>query len=290
MTSTTLLGLLLGLGFAASLAVGTCGLHPRTRMKREGRRLRLPVHISGRRWLASIGAGTLSVAVTGWAVAGLLTIAGCLALPRLLGPDRAAAARTSKLEAVAVWAEMLRDTLSAAAGLEQAITATASVTPPALRDDVARLVERIEAGQSLGDALRAFADDVDDATCDMVTASLILAAESQARQLGSLLGQLAQATREQVTMRLKIEAGRSRVRTSVRVITGTTLSMAGGLVVLNRRYLDPFGTVEGQLALTVVGGLFAFAFWWLAKIGAIAEEPRVLKGAHSVPSGKAALH
>ncbi|MFC5200165.1 type II secretion system F family protein [Streptomyces kaempferi] len=278
MTHGVLIGLLLGAGFALSVWLIVYGALPRPHARRAARRWRLPLQASGRHWLAAAVAGVLTGAVTGWPVAGLLALVGVLTLPRLLGQDRQAAARTAKLEAVAVWAEMLRDTLSAAAGLEQAILATAPVAPPALREETARLSARIDDGQSLGEALRAFADEVDDATCDMVTAALVMAAERQARQLAALLGQLAASTREQVTMRLKTEAGRGRVRTSVRVITCTTLGMAAGLVVLNRAYLDPYGSVEGQLVLALVSGLFAGAFWWLMKIATMEEEPRVLKG------------
>jgi Flp pilus assembly protein TadB len=280
MTHGALSGLLLGVGFALSVWLIVYGTRSRPRGRRAARRWRLPLQASGRQWLAAAVAAVLTGTATGWPVAGLLSLVGVLTLPRLLGQDRQAAARTARLEAVAVWAEMLRDTLSAAAGLEQAILATAPVAPPALREETARLAARIDNGQPLGEALRAFADEVDDSTCDMVTAALVMAAERQARQLAALLGQLAGSTREQVTMRLKTEAGRSRVRTSVRVITCTTLGMAAGLVVLNRAYLDPYGSAEGQLVLALVGGLFALAFWWLMKIAILEEEPRVLKGVH----------
>ncbi|MGW3068987.1 type II secretion system F family protein [Streptomyces sp. NPDC001130] len=283
MTQGVLLGLLLGAGFALSAALIVYGAVPRPHDGRPvQRRLRLAFEASGRHWLAGGVAAVLTGAVTGWPVAGLLTLVGVLTLPRLLGRDRQAAERTAKLEAIAVWAEMLRDTLSAAAGLEQAILATAPIAPPALQEETVRLAARIDDGQSLGKALRAFADEVDEATCDMVTAALVMAAEHQARQLGPLLGQLAASTRDQVTMRLKIEAGRSRVRTSVRVITATTLGMAGGLVLLNRAYLDPYGSVEGQMVLALVGGLFALAFWWLMKIATLQEAPRVLQGTRVV--------
>ncbi|MGE6735259.1 type II secretion system F family protein, partial [Streptomyces sp. NPDC059900] len=261
------------------VGVTAYGVRPRLRDESPARRWQLPWRENGWQWLRAAGGGVLATAVTGWPVAGLLTLAGVVALPRLLGRDKQAEARTGKLEAVAVWAEMLRDTLSAAAGLEQAIVATAPVAPLALREETARLAAVIEDGRPLGEALRTFADDVDDATCDMVTAALVLAAEHQARQLAPLLGQLALSTREQVTMRLKTEAGRGRVRTSVRVITCTTLGMAVGLVLLNRSYLAPYTTAEGQVVLAGVGGLFSLAFWWLMKIATLEEESRVLKGA-----------
>ncbi|WP_329433259.1 type II secretion system F family protein [Streptomyces sp. NBC_01280] len=284
MTHHVLIGLLLGAGLALSLWLTVYGALPRPPGRRTAqRRWRLPFQASGRQWLVAAVTAALTMALTGWPVAGLLALVGVLTLPRLLGRDRQAAARTTRLEAVAIWAEMLRDTLSAAAGLEQAILATAPIAPPALREQTARLAARIDDGHPLGEALRTFADEVDDATCDMVTAALVMAAERQARQLSALLGQLAAATREQVTMRLKTEAGRGRVRTSVRVITCTTLGMAGGLVVLNRPYLTPYASAEGQLVLALVGGLFALAFWWLMKIATLEEEPRVLKAVRPAP-------
>ncbi|MFC7305126.1 type II secretion system F family protein [Streptomyces monticola] len=276
MTHSGLLGLLLGAGFAgASWLIVHGALYGPAEPRSARRRLRL--RVSTRQGVTAGLAAVLVGAVTGWPVAGLLALVAVLALPRLLGPDRQAAARTAKLEAVATWAEMLRDTLSAAAGLEQAILATAPIAPPPLREAALRLAERIENDEPLGDALRAFADEVDDGTCDMVVTALVMAAERQARQLAALLGQLAASTREQVTMRLKIEAGRGRVRTSVRVITATTLAMGAGLVILNRPYLDPYSTAEGQLVLAFVGGLFGLAFWWLLKIATLKEEPRILR-------------
>jgi tight adherence protein B len=238
-----------------------------------------------RAWVGRLGwrrgstvllAGLITGAVTGWPVGALLAAVAVGCLPQLLGRDKAAAARTERLEAVAVWAEMLRDTLSAAAGLEQAILATAPLAPLALRPHTTALASRIERGQPLGVSLRAFADEVADPVVDTVAAALVMAAERQARRLADLLGSLASATRDQVAMRLRIDAGRARVRTSVRVITGTTIAMAAGLVLLNLPYLQPFSGLQGQLVLGLVGGLFAVGFAWLLKVARFAEEPRIL--------------
>jgi Flp pilus assembly protein TadB len=160
---------------------------------------------------------------------------------------------------------MLRDTIAGAAGLEQAITATAPLAPPPIRDDVVLLAARLER-ERLAPALRAFADDVADPTCDLVVAALVLAAEHQAHRLGELLGSLAQAARDQATMRLRVEAGRARTRTSVRVIVGVTVGLAFTLALLNQSYLDPYDSALGQLVLLCVGGAFAAGFVWLARM------------------------
>ena len=180
-----------------------------------------------------------------------------------------------RIEAVAGWAEMLRDTMAGAAGLEQTIVATAPLAPLPIRAEVATLALRLQ-GERLAPALRAFADEVADPTCDLVVAALILAAEHQASRLGELLGSLAQAARDQATMRLRVEAGRARVRTSVKVIVGATGGLVLALAVLNRGYLTPYDTAVGQLVLVLVGGLFAAAFLWLARMTRPASVERFL--------------
>jgi len=225
---------------------------------------------------AAVAVGVLVVVVTGWVAGAVLAAAGVLTVPALVGPDRQAAARVARVEAVASWTEMLRDTLSAAAGLEQTVLATASTAPAALQAEVSGLAARLQRGDRLPVTLRRFADEVADPTADLVVCALVLAAEHQARQLADLLGELAREAREQVAMRLRVDASRARIRTSVRVIVGTTVAFAVGLVMFNRPFLHPYDTASGQLALLAVGGLFAVAFRWLARIAHVQTGERVL--------------
>lgn len=273
------LGVLLGAGTGLGMVLIVLGLRgvearrtatPKlTRASAERHNLRLAV---------AVGAAVLVGAATGWPVAALLAGAASWGIPALFTESKAQAATTARVEAVAGWAEMLRDTMAGAAGLEQAIAATAAVAPLPIRRDVATLAARLER-ERLAPALRAFADEVADPTCDMVVAALLLAAEHQASRLGELLGTLAVAAREQATMRLRVEAGRARTRTSVKVIVGVTLGLALFLAVLNHGYLSPYDSGIGQLVLLVVGGLFAAAFAWLAKMTRPAEPARFLAGA-----------
>ncbi|TKG60349.1 MULTISPECIES: type II secretion system F family protein [Pseudonocardiaceae] len=228
------------------------------------------------RLTVAVGAGVLTGAVTGWIVGAMLATATVWFLPRLVGPDRAHTQRVARIEAIASWTEMLRDVLSAAAGLEQAILATAKLAPAAIRGEIAALAARLESGQRLAPTLRALARELDDSTADLVLAALVLAAEHQARQLGDLLGSLATTAREQAAMRLRVETGRARTRTSVRVIVATTLAFAAGVVVFNRAYLDVYNTPTGQVVLLLIGALFAGGFAWLARIATSGAQPRVL--------------
>ncbi|MER8160224.1 type II secretion system F family protein [Streptomyces sp. NPDC094472] len=237
---------------------------------------RLPTGWNRRRLTIALTAGVAMGVLTGWPVAAVLTTAAMLTLPGLLGPDRATARRTERMEALALWTEMLRDTLSAAAGLEQAVLTTAAIAPAPLQRELHRLAASVRSSQPLPAALRTFADEVDDPLADVVVAALVTAAERQASQLAALLGELADSVREQVAMRQRIDAGRASIRTGVRVTVTVTLGMAVGLTVFNRPYLAPFDTLTGQLVLAVVGALFAASFTWLTAIGRLHEPVRLI--------------
>ncbi|MVO91023.1 type II secretion protein F [Streptomyces sp. p1417] len=271
-------GTAFGLGL---VAIGYGAVRRAAREERPGlwRALvaRLPADWTTRRVVIALMAGVVTEALTGWPVAAVLTTVSMLTLPGLLGPDRRAARRTERIEALATWTEMLRDTLSAAAGLEQAVLATADIAPAALEPEMRQLAATVRSGHSLPAALRTFAEDVDDPLADVVVAALVMAAEQQASQLAPLLGELAESVREQVAMRQRIDAGRASVRTGVRVTVLVTLGMVVGLVVFNRPYLDPFDTLTGQVVLAVVGALFAASFTYLTAIGRIEEPVRLIR-------------
>jgi Flp pilus assembly protein TadB len=197
-------------------------------------------------------------------------------LPRLMARDKHQARQLARIEAVAGWAEMMRDTLAAAAGLEQAILASAPVAPAAIHAEINALALRLETGQRLAPSLQKLADELADPTADLVISALRLAATQQARHVSELLGSLATAARELTSMRLRVEAARARTRTSVRIIVGTTCAFAGLLIVFNRDYVSVYNDLTGQLVLLVIGVLFAAGFAGLAKVSAIHQPARFL--------------
>ncbi|ABW12023.1 integral membrane protein [Parafrankia sp. EAN1pec] len=269
---------LLGLGIGAGLLLIVHGWRgvPNEDAPRPTRRPRAwPWQTDQRfgRWFAgSVAAGIVAGAVTGWVVGGLLIAMAVYGLPRMLGPDRAQARHVARTQGIAVWAEQLRDTLAAAAGLEQAILATAATAPAAIRGEIALLAARINRRERLSPALRGLADDLDDPLADLVIGALILAAEHQARQLSGLLGQLAATARAHVDMLGRIEVGRARMRTTMRVVVVTSIVFAGGLVIFNRPFLAPYSTAAGQLVLLAIGAIFAGGFVWLRRM-ALMENP-----------------
>jgi hypothetical protein len=162
-----------------------------------------------------------------------------------------------KVEAIAVWTELLRDTLAASAGLSQGIVTTAASAPAAIHEQVALLAGRVVSGVPVDAALRSFAREVDDPSADMVVCALILAATSRAQRLVELLSALAEATREDVAMRLRVDSSRASARSSVRTVIVFSVAFAGLLLVVAHSYLAPFGSVTGQLVLGAVGALYA---------------------------------
>ena len=275
----TALVALLGMGASAGLillVVGLVGLQPRAarpRRRRPGkgdpRRLEVRLGIAA-------GVALLVGLITRWPVGALLSGGFVVAAPAFFGGRRTARLTIARLEAIAAWTEMLRDTMAAAAGIEHAIVSSARVAPEPIEREVLELAARLDSREPLGPALRAFADQLDDPSADLVIVSLVLAAEQRARHLVDLLGALAVATREEVTMRLRVETARARVRTSARIISLIAFSLAAGLMLFDRGYLRPFGTLFGQLVLLLVGGCFAAAFWWLAKMSKVQVAERFL--------------
>jgi Flp pilus assembly protein TadB len=234
--------------------------------------------VDRRRVAVCVAVGVLVAVLTRWPVAAALCAVGAWVLPAIIGPDRDHARRVARIEAIATWTEALRDNLSGAAGLEQAITTSAIESPEPIRDEVTRLATRLQRSWRFPAALRAFAAELADPTADLVVAGLLMAARGSAGQLGDVLGELATSARAKVASRQRIAASRKRNRTSARVIVGVTLAMAGVLTLINRGYLAPFDTVTGQLVLLMAGGCFAFAFLWLARLMRDRDNSRILAG------------
>lgn len=223
-------------------------------------------------------------AVTRWPIGAVLAGVAAWFLPRALGPDHEHARTMERIEAVASWTEMLRDTIAAAAGLEQAILASEPVAPTAIREQVAMLAARIRRGELLPAALRAFAAEMADPDVDLVVSALLLAAEEQARDVAQLLGTLADAARQRASMRMRVAAGRARIRTAARIIIAATMALVVGLLAWSSEFLQPYGTVIGQMVLLVVGGCFSLAFWWLHRISVVGREPRILTNLVGLPT------
>lgn len=212
--------------------------------------------------------GIVALVATGWLVGGLLAAAATLVLPKILGGKRVRQNAIDRTEAVASWTEMIRDSMVAASGLEEAIVATAPVSPIPIATEVRTMVRRLD-HQRLPEALVAFGEDLDHPSGDLVVAALVIASRMEAADLSGLLSRLAEATRGDARMRIRVEVGRTRVRTATKVIAGVVIAAVVFLAVANRGYLAVYDSAAGQLMLAIVGAIFALGGWLLTHMAEI---------------------
>ena len=100
------------------------------------------------------------------------------------------------------WTRSLSGVLTAGVGLEQALRRHPALHPGSRSaPEVTRLVARLRARWATEDALRAFADELDDATGDLVAANLILGARRRGAGLASVLEGLAESVAADVRAR-----------------------------------------------------------------------------------------
>lgn len=216
----------------------------------------------------ALGAATLTVAATRWVSLALVAAGAGWWSPTWWDRRGSSGRELALTEAIAAWTEQVRDTLAAANGLEHAIGATARLAPAPLAVAVERLAARADY-EPLPKALRRFAEDVAHPMADFVVAALVIAAEKEARDLGALLGQLAEAARDEARMRTRVWVGRARSRSAVRIIIAVVVSFITALLVFNRAYLRPYDTAGGQVVLAAILALFGASFVAMERLGRI---------------------
>ena len=270
-------GALIGAGLALAVSTRLPGLHiPALRRGQDPAAHTGSGAVTPRRVALVLSAALAVYLLTGWPVGALLGAAAAWFLPTLLGPDRDHARRLALIDAVAAFTEMLRDTLTASAGLNQALTVASQHAPAPIRPAAQHMAEQLwERDATTRQALHAFADEIADPTCDLVALALASASEHPTRDLAGLLSSLATTAREQAAMRTRIAVARARTRTAVRIVTGTTLALAAVLLVADRHYLAPYNTAAGQLTLLITGALFGLGFSWLRKLGTVPQPGRL---------------
>ena len=241
-------------------------------------------------FVASIVVGVVIAVLTGMVLAVVflpLCVIGIPVLTASSTEDRT----IERLEAITEWTRNLASVLTVGVGLEQALIATLRSTPPPIREEVGRLVARLQARWNTDAALRAFADDLDDPTGDMVAAALLLSARKRGAGLANVLSALASTVAEDVSARRKIEADRAKPRSTARI---ATLISAVALVAmtLTGQYMAPYATPMGQIVLGVLLGLYAAVLVWMRRMTQGKPLPRFLSESHGfrITEGSTSRH
>ena len=272
-----LIGAVCGVGLALGLmlvVLGVRGTEPTPRRRRAREALAAePMLLQA---MGAFGAALAMYVLTRWVVGAAVAAILAVLLPRSWQRSRDQRSLVASTEAIAAWTEMVRDTLAAAAGLEQAIITTAPTAPEPIREHVTRLARRLDMGERLADGLRRLADDLANPAADLVVAALVTAAQKEARDLVPLLGSLARSTRAEAEMRLRVHASRARLHTAVRVVVGTLGLFGGGLIVFNPVYLEPYRTLQGQLVLLVVAAILGSGYALMQRMAQLRTPERFL--------------
>jgi Flp pilus assembly protein TadB len=224
--------------------------------------------------LGGLGAGVVAWLVTGWALAVIAVPVATVGLPILLSAG-SAASRIQRLEAMEEWTRSLSGVLTIGVGLEQALAATLRSTPAPIAPEVTRLVARLRARWVTEDALRAFADELDDSTGDLIAANLILGARRRGAGLSSVLEGLAESVAADVRARRQVEADRAKPRATARWVT---LISAGVLVILavSGTYVAPYKSPLGQVILIALLSAYVAALVWMKRMAQGRNLPRFL--------------
>ena len=250
---------------------------PRHTASTPWRRLSRLNRLSQRTRLLLVGglvAGLAVALVTGWLIAAVIAPAAIAGLPVLLSAP-ASRARIDRLEAMEEWTRALAGVLTVGVGLEQALIATQRSTPVAIRPEVSRLVARLRARWSTEGALRIFADELDDATGDLIAANLILGARRRGAGLASILESLAESVAADVRARRQIEADRAKPRATARWVTLITVAVLA-VLALTGSYIEPYATPFGQALLMLLLTLYVATLVWMRRMATGAPLPRFI--------------
>lgn len=252
-----------GLAVVLGLYLVVAGLRPVPVAARPSRRGHGADVLAGR--LVVAGAAGLAVLVlTRWPVAAVGAALATDLLARRRGRPTPAQ-EIERMEAMAAWAEMLRDGVGTPRGIEGVVTSTASTAPALIRPTVMRFAHRL-AWQDLHEALPDLADELDHRIGDLIVTALDIAARTGARQVRAVLDDLAGAAREEARMLRRQEVARARPRSEMNQIAAISALVVLVLVLVGQDYLAPYRSFAGQLVLCGVAALWALGFSALARL------------------------
>jgi len=232
-------------------------------------RLRLRLALSGL-------AGGAMFLLARWPVAVILWLGIGFFAPTLAGASRRRRDAIARTEAVAAWAEQLRDTISASSGLQEAISVTSRVAPIEIRPAVVALATGMRR-HSLPVELVRFANVLEDPVADQVVVALSLASQHRGQNLTRLLDEVASAARSDASMRTRVDTTRAQSYSDARAVTAVVIGMFVFMLLAARTYLEAFDSFAGQSVLAMVSMAWGFGLWLLVRLAEVERPPRILK-------------
>lgn len=214
--------------------------------------------------------GLLLWILTGYIAAVIAAPILALLAPQLI-PRSTEKSTIARLTAMEEWTRSLVGLLGASSSIEQAIIASRSSAPEALKQEIGMLAARLQSGIPIEQALTQFGDDLDDTTGDLLTGSLILGTRRRGSGLARLLEGTAETIADDVAARRQIEADRAKPRANARFITVIAVAVIAIEFLFNPAYVEPYRTALGQIILIALAALFLAALWWM---NIVARDPK----------------
>lgn len=224
---------------------------------------------------AAVAAGLLIFWMTRWLAAGAMTFVVAWYGPQLLLGIRLRRMAIARIESVALWAEQLRDLVSAGGSVSGSILLSAPYAPEPIRPPIQKLSEEMLAF-GLPEALKRFAIRSESSYVDRLTLGLKIADDSGAR-LRDLLDDLAGALRASVEVRFRVEAVQTRTLMNGGAIIGITLTLAVIVALINSEYFDNYYGLVGQSVLMGVMLLYLMAILSIMQIDKQKDDTRLLE-------------
>lgn len=223
-----------------------------------------------------IVAGLLIFWRTGWLVTLIAVPAAAVLLPPLFSNARSKD-EIAKLEALESWSRSLSGLISTGAtSLSQAVTTSLPNSPEVIRPELNNLVARLNTRWTPRRAFKAFANELDDPTADLLAAHLILASTIRVSGLSDALDDLAQTIFEEIRQRREIEAARETNRTTAKWVTIITLGTMVGAATVMADFFSVYQTPIGQGILLLIVAAYAGTLKWMHSLSKPDLPPRIL--------------
>ncbi|HMA46869.1 MAG TPA: type II secretion system F family protein, partial [Frankiaceae bacterium] len=281
-------GLMAALGVLLLVATARGHLDPTRPARQRSPALSWPTLV------ATVAAGALGYALTGWPVAAVIGPAFALGVPRMRAGQRRDEQAVVRLQALSDWSLRLSGVLTAGTSLEQTLVASQRTVPAPLVEPVTALVAKLRARVPTERALRELADWLDDPVGDLAVGSLLLAAQRRGKGLAAALSALSASMAAEVAMRREIEAERAKPRSAAAFVTVFLVVAVVGLALFARSYVAPLASPGGQVVVVIAAlmcGSMLVVMHRLARGGrrGCCGQPRQRPGRRSRVTGVAAL-
>ncbi len=226
--------------------------------------------------VAAVVGGAATWLLTGWPIGGIIVMVAIPGVPWLFSAATAEKRAIARLTALESWTRRVSDYVRNGIGLQAAIVASARTAPPMIDHEVRTLAARMQAGVDAEAALRAFADELDDYSCDEVVAPLILQLTDAGEGLHRALSDIAHALSEEIAARSMVDSERATARYTVRFLSGVTVAVLL-FGAFNAAYARPYKTILGQLILVALGALYIGLMLWIRSLSLPERLPRLLR-------------